>query len=88
MLYTARAVRGLQVLSHFGGEYERRSDGSVLGNVRHPDGTLTPENYYEFAQACADRLVHRVRLCHPLPPPPGGLPARVCRSRVVNSACQ
>src|SRR4030095_8813523 len=41
MLETAHAVRGLQVLSHFGGEYERRADGSVLGHVRHPDETLT-----------------------------------------------
>jgi sugar phosphate isomerase/epimerase len=71
MLYTARAVRGLQVLSHFGGEYERRPDGSVLGNVRHPDDTLTPENYYaEFAQGMREigyEGFTGYELCHPLP---------------------
>jgi len=71
MLETARSVRGLQVLSHFGGEYERRADGSVLGNVRHPDETLTPENYYaEFAQGMRDIGYDGYtgyELCHPLP---------------------
>jgi sugar phosphate isomerase/epimerase len=72
MLDTAHAVRGLQVLSHFGGEYERRSDGSVLGNVRHPDDSLTPEDYYaEFAQGMRgigyDGYIG-YELCHPLPP--------------------
>jgi sugar phosphate isomerase/epimerase len=71
MLYTARAVRGLQVLSHFGGEYERRPDGSVLGNIRHPDGTLTPEDYYaEFAQGMREigyEGFTGYELCHPLP---------------------
>jgi len=72
MLETARAVRGLQVLSHFGGEYERCADGSVLGNVRHPDDTLTPENYYaEFAHGMRDIGYDGYigyELCHPLPP--------------------
>jgi len=71
MLETAHAVRGLQVLSHFGGEYERRPDGSVLGNVRNPDDTLTPETYYaEFAQGMRDIGYDGYtgyELCHPLP---------------------
>ena len=71
MLAAAHSVRGLQVLSHFGGEYERRADGSVLGNVRHPDETLTPENYYaEFAQGMRDIGYDGYtgyELCHPLP---------------------
>src|SRR3954466_5597127 len=71
MLETAHSVRGLQVLSHFGGEYERRPDGSVLGNVRHPDETLTPESYYaEFAQGMRDIGYDGYtgyELCHPLP---------------------
>src|SRR5258705_2939334 len=46
MRAAAKAPGDLQVLSHFGGEYERQPDGSVLGLVRHPDLTLTPENYY------------------------------------------
>jgi sugar phosphate isomerase/epimerase len=78
MLYTARAVRGLQVLSHFGGEYERRPDGSVVGNVRHPDETLTPENYYaEFAQGMREIGYDGYtgyELCHPLPQIDGQAP--------------
>jgi sugar phosphate isomerase/epimerase len=72
MLDTARSVRGLQVLSHFGGEYERRPDGSVLGYVRHPDDSLTPETYYaEFAHGMHDigyAGYIGYELCHPLPP--------------------
>jgi sugar phosphate isomerase/epimerase len=72
MLDAAHAVRGLQVLTHFGGEYERRADGSVLGNVRNPDETLTPETYYaDFAQGMRDigyEGFTGYELCHPLPP--------------------
>ena len=72
MRETARAVAGLQVLTHFGGEYEREADGSVRGYVRHPDMTLTPENYYaEFAQGMQDigyEGYTGYELCHPLPP--------------------
>ena len=68
----AREVAGLQVLTHFGGEYQRGADGSVLGLVRNPDETLTPENYYlDFAIG-----MHEIgyegyigyELCHPIPP--------------------
>jgi sugar phosphate isomerase/epimerase len=72
MLETAHSARGLQALSHFGGEYGRRDDGSVLGNVRHPDNSLTPETYYaEFAQGMRDIGYDGYvgyELCHPLPP--------------------
>jgi sugar phosphate isomerase/epimerase len=72
MRETAHSVRGLQALSHFGGEYARRPDGSVVGNVRHPDETLTPETYYaEFAQGMRDigyEGYTGYELCHPLPP--------------------
>jgi len=72
MRETARSVRGLQVLSHFGGEYERSPDGSVLGQVRHPDDSLTPEDYYaEFAEGMRDigyAGFTGYELCHPLPP--------------------
>jgi sugar phosphate isomerase/epimerase len=68
----ARSVAGLQVLSHFGGEYEREPDGSVAGFVRHPDMTLTRENYYaEFAEGMHDigyGGYTGYELCHPLPP--------------------
>jgi sugar phosphate isomerase/epimerase len=72
MLETARSVRGLQVLSHFGGEYDRQPDGSVRGYVRHPDLTLTPEDYYaDFAQGMQDigyEGYTGYELCHALPP--------------------
>ena len=35
MQEAARDVGALQVLSHFGGEYERGADGSVRGFVRN-----------------------------------------------------
>src|SRR3954469_803997 len=67
----ARAVAGLQVLSHFGGEYERAADGSVRGLVRHPDDTLTQEDYYlDFALGMNEIRYDGYigyELCHPLP---------------------
>ncbi|MCK4701042.1 MAG: hypothetical protein KAT38_11930, partial [Bacteroidales bacterium] len=56
----AKAVGNLQVLSHFGGEYERDTDGRVKG----------AEFYTHFVQA-----MHEIgysgylsyELCHPLP---------------------
>jgi sugar phosphate isomerase/epimerase len=72
MRETARSVAGLQVLSHFGGEYERDADGRVRGYVRNPDMTLTPEDYYrDFAQGMQDigyEGYTGYELCHPLPP--------------------
>jgi sugar phosphate isomerase/epimerase len=71
MRETARSVRGLQVLTHFGGEYDRGADGSVLGYVRNPDMTLTPEDYYaEFTRGMQDIGYDGYtgyELCHPLP---------------------
>ena len=71
MQQMARDVGALQVLSHFGGEYEREPDGSVSGRDRQPDLTLTSQDYYvDFAQG-----MHEIgydgyigyELCHPLP---------------------
>jgi sugar phosphate isomerase/epimerase len=71
MQQAARDVGALQVLSHFGGEYERAADGSVAGLVRHADMTLTPENYYlQFAQGMLEIGYEGYlgyELCHPLP---------------------
>jgi sugar phosphate isomerase/epimerase len=71
MQQAARATGALQVLSHFGGEYERQPDGSVRGYVRNPDLTLTPEDYYaDFAQGMRDIEYDGYigyELCHPLP---------------------
>jgi len=72
MQAAARDVAGLQVLSHFGGEYQHGADGSILGLVRNPDETLTPENYYlDFAlgmQEIGYDGYIGYELCHPIPP--------------------
>jgi sugar phosphate isomerase/epimerase len=72
MRQAAQSVGGLQVLTHFGGEYERQPDGTVRGYDRNPDMTLTPENYYaDFAQGMQDigyEGYTGYELCHPLPP--------------------
>lgn len=66
-----RDVGPLQVLSHFGGEYEERPDGSVGSCVRQPDGSLTPEDFYaRFVEGLAEigyRGYLGYELCHPLP---------------------
>jgi sugar phosphate isomerase/epimerase len=72
MQQAARAVGALQVLSHFGGEYDRTADGPVRGDVRNPDMTLTPETYYaDFVQGMQEIGYEGYlgyELCHPLPP--------------------
>jgi sugar phosphate isomerase/epimerase len=64
-------VGSRQVLSHFGGEYDRGADGQVRGYVREPDGSLTPESFYgEFARGLAEIGYDGYigyELCHPLP---------------------
>jgi sugar phosphate isomerase/epimerase len=64
-------VGDLQVLSHFGGEYDRDPDGTVRGFVRQPDGGLTPENYYADFVAGLMEIGYDgfigYELCHPLP---------------------
>jgi hypothetical protein len=68
----AREVGPLQVLSHFGGEFERRMDGTIRGfdifdGVNRGD---TNQYYREFVRA-----MHAIgyqgymsyELCHPLP---------------------
>jgi sugar phosphate isomerase/epimerase len=71
MQQAAREVGALQVLSHFGGEYERAADGPVRGFVRNPDLTLTPEHYYaDFVQGMLEIGYEGYlgyELCHPLP---------------------
>ena len=71
MQEAAREVAALQVLSHFGGEYERAADGIVRGLVRNPDDTLAPENYYlDFAlgmQEIGYDGYIGYELCHPIP---------------------
>ena len=72
MNQAARDVGPLQVLSHFGGEFERRPDGSIRGFERN-DGVLggeTNEYYRDFVDAM--RAVGyqgylSYELCHQLP---------------------
>jgi sugar phosphate isomerase/epimerase len=71
MQQMAREVGPLQVLTHFGGEYDRDADGVVRGFDRNPDLTLTPENYYaDFAEGMQEigyEGYTGYELCHPLP---------------------
>ncbi len=64
-------VGQLQVLSHFGGEYDRGADGQVRGYVREPDGSLAPEQFYaDFVAGLMDigyTGFLGYELCHPLP---------------------
>jgi len=72
MREAARAVGPLQVLSHFGGEFERRSDGSVRGFERN-DGVLggeTNQYYHDFVDAMRGIGYEgylSYELCHQLP---------------------
>ncbi len=71
MQQMAREVGPLQVLTHFGGEYDRDADGVVRGFDRNPDSTLTPEYYYaDFAEGMQEIGYEGYigyELCHPLP---------------------
>ena len=68
----ARAVGSLQVLTHFGGEFERRPDGSIRGFERN-DGVVgedTNQYYADFARAMAEIGYDGYigyELCHQLP---------------------
>jgi sugar phosphate isomerase/epimerase len=72
MLEAARAVGSLQVLSHFGGEFERLADGRIRGYERN-DGVVGEETwqyYYDFAVAMRDigyQGYTSYELCHQLP---------------------
>jgi sugar phosphate isomerase/epimerase len=68
----AQAVGNLQVLTHFGGEFERRPDGSIRGFERN-DGVVgeeTNQYYRDFAQAMREIDYDGYigyELCHQLP---------------------
>jgi sugar phosphate isomerase/epimerase len=72
MSEAARAVGARQVMSHFGGEFSRRADGTIMG-VDREDGVVVGETnqyYRDFARA-----MHQIgykgyisyELCHQLP---------------------
>jgi sugar phosphate isomerase/epimerase len=56
----ARAVGPLQVLSHFGGEYTRGSDGSIQGEDYYP-------HFINAMKAIGYQGYLSYELCHPLP---------------------
>jgi sugar phosphate isomerase/epimerase len=68
----AREVGPLQVLSHFGGEFERRQDGTIRGFDVF-DGVMrgdTNQYYRDFVRAMRDigyQGYLSYELCHPLP---------------------
>jgi sugar phosphate isomerase/epimerase len=68
----AQAVGSMQVLSHFGGEFERRGDGSIRGFERN-DGVVgvdTNEYYRDFVLAMREvgyKGYFGYELCHQLP---------------------
>ncbi|HTI68382.1 MAG TPA: sugar phosphate isomerase/epimerase family protein [Candidatus Limnocylindria bacterium] len=68
----AQAVGDKQVMCHFGGEFDRRSDGGIVGVDRH-DGIIVGETnqyYIDFATAMAEIGYEgyiSYELCHQLP---------------------
>ena len=72
MLAAAQAAGPLQVLSHFGGEFERRPDGSIRGFERN-DGVIEGETnqYYEDFVSAMREINYQgylsYELCHQLP---------------------
>jgi sugar phosphate isomerase/epimerase len=68
----AQAVRELQVLTHFGGEFERRADGSIRGFERN-DGVIGEETnrYYGDFVRSMNEIGYEgyigYELCHQLP---------------------
>jgi sugar phosphate isomerase/epimerase len=72
MREAAQAVGSLQVMSHFGGEFDRNPDGSITG-VDRIDGVITGQTnqyYRDFARAMREigyRGYTSYELCHQLP---------------------
>ena len=70
MRAAASDIGALQVLSHYGGEYDRDENGHIRGVVWHRDGSRTPEHYYaDFVRGMADigyERVCRVRVMSPV----------------------
>jgi sugar phosphate isomerase/epimerase len=72
MREAAQAVGSMQVMSHFGGEFDRSPDGSIIG-VDRIDGIITGETnqyYRDFARAMHEigyQGYTSYELCHQLP---------------------
>ena len=69
--HAVHEVGALQILSHFGGEYEQDRDGRVHGYVRQRDGSLTPDDFSpQFIRGLLEigyQGYLGYELCHPLP---------------------
>ncbi len=80
MQAAAKEVGDLQVLTHFGGEYEEGPDGQALGYLWSRDGSLSPENIYADFTAGMRAIGYEgytgFELCHPLRKI-NGAPARI-----------
>jgi hypothetical protein len=68
----ARDVRNLQVLSHFGGEFERRADGTIRGfdifdGVNRGDTNQYYRDFVRSMRAIGYDGYLGYELCHPLP---------------------
>jgi sugar phosphate isomerase/epimerase len=72
ILQAAREVGPLQVLSHFGGEFERRKDGTIRGfdvfdGVMRGDTNQYYADFVRAMRAIGYRGYLSYELCHPLP---------------------
>jgi sugar phosphate isomerase/epimerase len=67
----AAQVGSLQVLTHFGGEYDEGPDGEIRSWVRERDGSLTREDFNADFVAAMRAIGYEgytgFELCHPLP---------------------
>jgi sugar phosphate isomerase/epimerase len=68
----AREVGSLQVLSHFGGEFERKKDGTIRGfdvfdGVNRGDTNQYYRDFVEAMRAIGYQGYMSYELCHPLP---------------------
>ena len=71
MRTAVREVGDLQMLTHFGGEYDEAPGGRIAGYVRDRDGSLHTEDFYaDFTAGLLDigyDGYSGYELCHPLP---------------------
>jgi len=78
MRQAVHEVGALQVLTHFGGEYEQDADGRIHGFVRSRNLRLHPEDFYEdFTLGMLDigyKGFTGYELCHPFPKEDGLAP--------------
>ena len=76
MMEAARAVEGLQVLTHFGGEFDRNAAGKIVDSRIYSEGTVDYEikkvedylpDFVKAMNAIGYKGYYSYELCHPLP---------------------